>query len=86
MAFTVTDDHAHQEQVWEAIGLSYNNQPHVIRRRLGEFGRRLSRHRRLASGNGVRLTIMALQLRMMRSMHRLMELGKRQGWTATSSW
>jgi ParB family chromosome partitioning protein len=36
MAFTVTDDHAHQEQVWEAIGLSYNNQPHFIRRQLTE--------------------------------------------------
>jgi ParB family chromosome partitioning protein len=42
MAFTVTDDHAHQEQVWEAIGLSYNNQPHFIRRQLTEGAVRAS--------------------------------------------
>jgi ParB family chromosome partitioning protein len=42
VAFTVTDDHAHQEQVWEAIGLSYNNQPHVIRRQLTEGAVRAS--------------------------------------------
>lgn len=34
MAFTVTDDHARQEQVWEM--LDYNNGPHAIRRALTE--------------------------------------------------
>ncbi|MEH2511078.1 hypothetical protein V1291_002432 [Nitrobacteraceae bacterium AZCC 1564] len=32
MAFTVSDDHAHQEQVWEAITHSLSEEPHQIRR------------------------------------------------------
>jgi len=36
MAFTVTTDHARQEQVWEAIGHGYNKQPYTIRRMLTE--------------------------------------------------
>jgi ParB family chromosome partitioning protein len=34
MAFTVTNDHARQEQVWEALGHSYNKEPIYIRRQL----------------------------------------------------
>src|SRR5262249_12408323 len=34
MAFTVTDDHARQEQVWQA--LDWNDGPHFIRRTLTE--------------------------------------------------
>jgi ParB family chromosome partitioning protein len=36
MAFTVTSDHARQEQVWEALSRSYNNEPYFIRRQLTE--------------------------------------------------
>jgi ParB family chromosome partitioning protein len=36
MAFTVTNDHARQEQVWEAVQHSYNKEPYLIRRRLTE--------------------------------------------------
>jgi len=36
MAFTVTTDHARQEQVWESIGHGYNKQPYTIRRMLTE--------------------------------------------------
>src|SRR5882672_11209329 len=36
MAFTVTNDHARQEQVWAAIQQSYNKEPYVIRRQLTE--------------------------------------------------
>ena len=32
MAFTVTTDHARQEQVWEALQQSYNKEPYLIRR------------------------------------------------------
>lgn len=34
MAFTVTNDHARQEQVWEALAGSYNKEPYYIRRQL----------------------------------------------------
>jgi ParB family transcriptional regulator, chromosome partitioning protein len=34
MAFTVTNDHARQEQVWEALARSYNKEPFYIRRQL----------------------------------------------------
>lgn len=36
MAFTVNDDHARQEQVWEALGNSWSKEPHQIRRMLTE--------------------------------------------------
>jgi ParB family chromosome partitioning protein len=36
MAFTVTNDHARQEQVWEALAKSYNKEPYAIRRQLTE--------------------------------------------------
>ena len=36
MAFTLTTDHARQEQVWEAVKNGYHPQPHQIRRMLTE--------------------------------------------------
>src|SRR5262245_23773976 len=36
MAFTVTADHARQEQVWEALQQSYNKEAYLIRRQLTE--------------------------------------------------
>jgi ParB family chromosome partitioning protein len=36
MAFTVTNDHARQEQVWEALQQSYDKEPYLIRRQLTE--------------------------------------------------
>ena len=36
MAFTVTTDHARQEQVWEALQQSYNKEAYLIRRQLTE--------------------------------------------------
>jgi ParB family chromosome partitioning protein len=36
MAFTVTTDHARQEQVWEALQQSYDKEPYLIRRLLTE--------------------------------------------------
>jgi len=36
MAFTVSDDHARQDQVWEAISHSWSKEPHQIRRMLTE--------------------------------------------------
>lgn len=36
MAFTVTSDHARQEQVWEGLSRSYNKEPYFIRRQLTE--------------------------------------------------
>ena len=36
MAFTVTSDHARQEQVWEALSRSYNKDAYYIRRQLTE--------------------------------------------------
>jgi ParB family chromosome partitioning protein len=36
MAFTVTNDHARQEQVWEGLARSYNKEPFYIRRQLTE--------------------------------------------------
>jgi|HubBroStandDraft_1064217.scaffolds.fasta_scaffold00022_65 ParB family chromosome partitioning protein len=36
MAFTVTSDHARQEQVWEAVSRSYSKEPYLIRRHLTE--------------------------------------------------
>ena len=36
MAFTVTNDHARQEQVWESLARAYNKEPYYIRRQLTE--------------------------------------------------
>lgn len=45
MAFTVTTDHARQEQVWEALQQSYNKEPYFIRRQLTESAVRASDRR-----------------------------------------
>ncbi len=45
MAFTVTSDHARQEQVWEALEHSYNKEPYLIRRQLTESAVRASDRR-----------------------------------------
>jgi len=45
MAFTVTNDHARQEQVWEAVQQSYNKEPYLIRRQLTESAVRASDRR-----------------------------------------
>jgi hypothetical protein len=36
MAFTVTDDQARQEQVWDGLANAYNKEPYYIRRQLTE--------------------------------------------------
>jgi ParB family chromosome partitioning protein len=36
MAFTVTNDHARQEQVWQQLAGTYNKEPYYIRRQLTE--------------------------------------------------
>jgi len=45
MAFTVTNDHARQEQVWDAVSRSYNKEPYLIRRQLTEGAVRASDRR-----------------------------------------
>ncbi len=45
IAFTVTSDHARQEQVWEALQQSYNKEPYLIRRQLTESAVRASDRR-----------------------------------------
>jgi ParB family chromosome partitioning protein len=50
MAFTVTNDHARQEQVWEALAHSYNKEPFCIRRQLTEGAVRASDRRALFVG------------------------------------
>jgi ParB family transcriptional regulator, chromosome partitioning protein len=42
MAFTVSPDHARQQQVWEALQRSHNKEPHYIRRLLTEGAVRAS--------------------------------------------
>lgn len=42
MAFTVTADHARQEQVWEGLSRSHNKEPYFIRRQLTEGAVRAS--------------------------------------------
>ena len=37
MAFTVTDNHTRQEQVWEGLARSCNNEPYAIRRQLDQL-------------------------------------------------
>jgi ParB family transcriptional regulator, chromosome partitioning protein len=34
MAFTVTNDHARQEQVWKGLSRSHNREPYFVRRQL----------------------------------------------------
>ena len=50
MAFTVTDDHARQEQVWEALQNSWSQEPHQIRRMLTETAIRANDRRALFVG------------------------------------
>ncbi|MER8505302.1 ParB/RepB/Spo0J family partition protein [Mesorhizobium sp. M0618] len=50
MAFTVTDDHARQEQVWEALENSWSKEPQQIRRLLTETTVRASDRRALFVG------------------------------------
>jgi len=50
MAFTVTTDHARQEQVWEALQRSYSQEPYQIRRMLTERTVRASDRRVLFVG------------------------------------
>ncbi len=50
MAFTVTNDHARQEQVWEALQRSYSQEPYQIRRMLTERTMRASDKRVLFVG------------------------------------
>ena len=50
MAFTVTTDHARQEQVWEALQRSYSQEPYQIRRMLTERTVRASDKRALFVG------------------------------------
>ncbi|MBL6653698.1 MAG: ParB N-terminal domain-containing protein [Reyranella sp.] len=45
MAFTVTTNHARQEQVWEALQQSYDKEPYLIRRQLTESAVRASDRR-----------------------------------------
>jgi ParB family chromosome partitioning protein len=50
MAFTVTNDHTRQEQVWEALQRSYSQEPYQIRRMLTERTVRASDRRALFVG------------------------------------
>jgi ParB family protein len=45
MAFTVTSDHARQEQVWESLVRAFNKEPYYIRRLLTESAVRVSDRR-----------------------------------------
>jgi len=42
MAFTVTNDHARQEQVWDTLTRAHNKEPYLIRRQLTEGAGRAS--------------------------------------------
>ncbi len=50
MAFTVSEDHARQEQVWQAVRDSWSKEPHTIRRMLTETTVRASDRRALFVG------------------------------------
>ncbi|RWE06347.1 MAG: ParB/RepB/Spo0J family partition protein [Mesorhizobium sp.] len=50
MAFTVTDDHARQEQVWETLQNSWSREPYQIRRMLTETSVRATDRRALFVG------------------------------------
>ena len=45
MAFSVSSDHARQEQVWESLARSYNKEPYYIRRLLTESAVRVDDRR-----------------------------------------
>jgi ParB family chromosome partitioning protein len=45
MAFTVSNDHGRQEQVWDSVARSYNKEPYYIRRLLTECAIRASDRR-----------------------------------------
>ncbi|MBB2169653.1 ParB N-terminal domain-containing protein [Gluconacetobacter aggeris] len=45
MAFSISDDHARQEQVWDTVANSHNREPHLIRRMLTEKTVRASDYR-----------------------------------------
>jgi hypothetical protein len=49
MAFTVTNDHECQEQVWEQISRGHNTEPYYIRRQLTEGAFRLNQSRMSAT-------------------------------------
>jgi ParB family chromosome partitioning protein len=50
MAFSISDDHARQEQVWDIVSQSHNREPYVIRRMLTEKTVRASDARALFVG------------------------------------
>jgi ParB family chromosome partitioning protein len=50
MAFSVSNDHARQEQVWDAVKSSWNKEPYVIRRMLTETLVRASDRRAIFVG------------------------------------
>jgi len=50
MAFSISDDHARQEQVWEAISHSWSKEPYQIRRMLTETAVRASDKRAVFVG------------------------------------
>lgn len=45
MAFTVTSDHARQEQIWDSLAHAYNKEPYYIRRLLTESAIKVSDRR-----------------------------------------
>jgi len=47
MAFTVTNEHARQEQIWESLQRPYSQEPYQVRRMLTEKTVRACRHRHL---------------------------------------
>jgi len=49
MAFTVSEDHARQEQVWESLSRAFNKEPHTIRRMLTEGAIKTSDRRGLVA-------------------------------------
>jgi len=50
-AFCVTDDHARQEEVWDALARSYNKEPYTIRRMLTEGAVKAGDKRAMFVGN-----------------------------------
>src|SRR3954462_11508759 len=50
MGFTVTNDHARQEQVWEGLARGYNKEPYYIRRLLTEGAAKASDRRAVFVG------------------------------------
>mgnify|MGYP000928010847 FL=1 len=50
MAFTVSDDHARQEQAFDSLSHSYEKQPHAIRRMLTQHAVQASDKRYVGTG------------------------------------